>query len=195
MRTVFRFRRLTFLLAAAMLPAFAYEYPLSSTAIREAYLLGTATNGTSQDFLAQYTHTLPELKVGAYTSVVRIETPYVQIAEHARQTVNYKAQDALADFLSTPPSVFRVQLDICFGHKESQPVKFRITQNDKELAPSSVEHSPYFAGQRHGPSVIIGEHVKLQFEADKIESTPLTVEIETPDGQHARAAFDLAKLR
>jgi hypothetical protein len=195
MRTGCKLRRLTFLLAATMLPTFAYEYPLSSSAIREAYLLGTATNGASQDFLAQYTHALPELKAGPCASAVRIETPYVQVAEHVLQTVNYKAQDAVAEFLSKPPSVFRVQLDICFGHKESQSVKFRITQNDKELAPSSVEHSPYFAAQRHGPSVVIGEHVKLQFEADKIESTRLTVEIETPDGQHAETIFDLAKLR
>jgi hypothetical protein len=175
--------------------AFGYDYPLSSTAIREAYLLGTATNGASEDFLAQYTHTLPKLNMGTYTSDVRIETPYVQVAEHARQTVNYSAQDALKDYLSAPPSVFLMQLDICFGHKESQSMKFKITQNDKELAPISVERSPYFAGGRHGPSQVIGEHVMLQFEASEIESSPLTVEIETPDGRHTETTFDLARLK
>jgi hypothetical protein len=188
-------RQLTVFLAAAMLPGFAYEYPLSSTTIREAYLAGSATTGAREDFFSQYTHTLPEFKVGTYTSDVTIETPYVQVAEHARQTVNYKAQDAVAEFVSKPPSIFLMQLNICFGHKESQSVKFRIIQNDKELAPSTVEHSPYFAEQRHGPSVTIGEHLKLQFQADRIEPTPLTVELETPDGLHARTTFDLAKLR
>jgi hypothetical protein len=190
-----RLRQLTLFLAATMLPGFAYEYPLSSTTIREAYLAGSATKGTREDFFSQYTHTLPELRVGTYASAVTIETPYVQVAEYSRRAVNYKSQDAVADFLSKPPSVFRVQLDICRGRKELDSVKFRITQNDKELVPSFVEHSPYFAEQRHGPSVIIGEHAKLQFQADMIESTPLTVEIETPDGLHARTTFDLAKLR
>jgi hypothetical protein len=182
------------LLAAAPL-TFAYEYPLSSTTIREAYLLGTATNDASETFLAQYTHTLPNLNVGTYMSTVKIETPYVQIAEHARQTVNYSAQGALGDFVSRPPSIFRMQLDICFGRKESQSVTFMVTQNDKKLAPLSVERSPYFAGGKHGPSQVIGEHVKVEFEADKIESTPLTVELELSDGRHAETTFDLARLK
>jgi hypothetical protein len=188
-------RQLTALLAAAMLPGFAYEYPLSSTTIREAYLAGSATNGAREGFFSQYTHTLPELRLGTFASAVTIKTPYVQVAGYSRRAVNYKSQDAVADFLSKPPSIFRVQLDICRGHKELDSVKVKITQSDKELAPSTVEHSPYFAEQRHGPSVVIGEHLKLQFQADKIESTPLTVEIETPDGLHARTMFDLAKLR
>jgi hypothetical protein len=188
-------RQLTVLLAAAMLPGFAYEYPLSSTTIREAYLAGRATNGAREDFFSQYTHTLPELSLGTFASAVTIKTPYVQVAEYSRRAVNYKSQDAVAGFLSNPPSIFRVQLNICRGHKELDSVKVKITQRDKELAPSTVEHSPYFAEQRHGPSVVIGEHLKLQFQADKIESTPLTVEIETPDGLHARTTFDLAKLR
>lgn len=171
--------------------AFAYEYPLSSTAIREAYLLGAAT---SDAFLGQYTHTLPKLNVGTYMSTVKIETPYLQIAEHARQTVNYSAQDALGDFVSRPPSIFRMQLDICFGHKEPQSMKFMVTQNDKELAPLSIERSPYFAAGKHGPSQVIGEHVKVEFEADKIESVSLTVEVDTPDGRHAETTFDLARL-
>jgi hypothetical protein len=194
MRTSFRLPILIFLLTAAMLPALAYEYPLSSTAIREAYFLGTSMRQEGC-LIGAYSHALPELRAGVYTSAARIETPYFQIAKHACETANYSAQDALEAFLSKPPSALRMQLDICFGRKESQPVKFRITQNDKELAPSSVERTPYFAAGRYGPSQVIGEHVKLQFEADKIESTPLTVEIEAPDGQHAKTTFDLAKLR
>ena len=181
--------------AVAALPALAYRYPLSSNSIHEAYLLGAATNGENEDFVAPYTHTLPALKVQMYLSDVKIETPFFQVAEHARETKNYTAQDAIEEFLPHPPALFLVQLDICRGHKETQPVKFRITQNDRELTPSSVERTPYYAAQRHGPSLIIGDHVKLEFEADKIESAPLTVEIETPEGQHAETTFDLSKLR
>jgi hypothetical protein len=195
MRLGFRLRRLAILLALATLPASAYEYPLSSTIISEAYVLGTSTLRAGGCVAAAYGHALPEFKAGAYVSAVRIETPYVQIAEHACQAVNYTAQDAEAQFLSNPPTVFRMQLDICFGYEQSQSVKFRIIQNDRELAPNSFERSPYFERGRYGPSKLIGEHLKLQFEADKIESAPLTVEIETPDGQHATTIFDLAKLR
>jgi hypothetical protein len=31
----------------------------------------------------------------------------------------------------------------------------------------------------------IGQHVELTRSADKIDSSPLTVEVDTPDGQHA----------
>ena len=200
MKTALRFPGLLLLGVATLgvvtvLPALAYQYPLSSTAIHDAYLVGTATNGENETFVAPYTHTLPTLKVLTYISDVSVETPFFQVAEHARETANYAAQDAVEEFLSKQPSAFRVQLDICRGREETQSVKFRITQNDKELAPSSVEHTPFLAAQRHGPSLIIGEHVKLQFEADKIEPAPLRVEIETPEGQHAETTFDLSKLR
>jgi hypothetical protein len=49
--------------------ACGYDFPLSETAIRDAYFLGK--NGPSQGsaFLAEYTHAVRELKVGACTSV------------------------------------------------------------------------------------------------------------------------------
>jgi hypothetical protein len=190
-----RLRQLTLFLAATMLPGFAYEYPLSSTTIREAYLAGSATKGTREDFFSQYTHTLQELRVGTYASAVTIETPYVQVAEYSRRAVNYKSQDAVANFLSKPPSVFRIQLDICLGEKKSKSVSFRTIQNGKELTATYVEHSPFLSEQRRGPSVVIGEHVKLEFDANIIESSPLTVEIETSEGKRAHTTFDLAKLR
>jgi len=195
MRVGFGLRRLTLSIALATFAVSAYEFPLSSTLIGEAYFLGASALRANGCVAGAYSHTLSQLKNGAYVSVAKIETPYIQIAERACQAVNYTAQDAEAEFMANPPSVFRMQLDICFDSKKSQPVNFRIVQNDAELAPHSVERSPYFARTRYGPSRIIGEHVKLQFEADKIESTLLDVEIETPNGQHATTTFDLAKLR
>jgi hypothetical protein len=37
--------------------------------------------------------------------------------------------------------------------------------------------------------------VKLELEAGKIDSSPLTIQIEIPDGQHAQTTLDLAKLK
>ena len=62
--------------AAFAAPALAYEYPLSSTAIREAYFAGTSTDWTYREFLGEYTHTLRELRDSGYISSVGIETPY-----------------------------------------------------------------------------------------------------------------------
>jgi hypothetical protein len=177
-----------------VLPVFAYDNPLSSSSIRDAYFLGTGQSSAEVDFLKEYTHALPKLSISPYTSLVRLETPFSQIAEHARLALNYHVQDAEQEFLGKP-AVLRVQLDICDGHNEPAHVRFKITQNDKELVPGAVERSPWIERERYGTPPVIGEHVKLQFEAEKIEPSPLTVEIETPDGQHAETTFDLAKLR
>ena len=188
-------RQLAPLVVLATFPAFAYQFPLSSSSIREAYFLGTSTFRTEGCVPAAYSRVLPQLTNGAYVSEARIETPYIQVAERACRAVNYTAQDADAEFRLDPPSTFRIQLDICFGYQESQAVRFRIIQNDMELAPKSAERSPYYKRERYGPPRVIGERVSLQFDADKIESTALSVEIETPAGQRATATFDLAKLR
>ena len=53
-------------LAAALLiavPALAYQYPLSTTDIRSAYMLGNRNDDVTTDFLAQYRRELPCLKV------------------------------------------------------------------------------------------------------------------------------------
>jgi hypothetical protein len=42
---------------------------------------------------------------------------------------------------------------------------------------------------------VVGEHIELEFEAAKIESSPLTIEIDTLDGQLAETTFDPAELR
>jgi hypothetical protein len=62
------------------------------------------TNGPSQGsaFLAEYTHAVNELKVGACTSAVSVETPFAHVAVHASKAVNYSAQDAVKEFLGKP---------------------------------------------------------------------------------------------
>ena len=76
-------------LALAALPALAaYEYPLSSNAIREAYFLGTGPTRGDADFLAEYSHTVAILTAGSYTSVVKIETLYSQLADAPLTTLN-----------------------------------------------------------------------------------------------------------
>jgi hypothetical protein len=42
-------------------------------------------------------HTIPELKVGRFTSDVTLETPFSQVAVHASRTLGYIAQDAVKE--------------------------------------------------------------------------------------------------
>lgn len=186
---------LLLLTLALALSARAYDYPLSSNAIRDAYLLGTGSGRGGVDFLAQYSHQIPKLRAGSYTSVVRIETPYSQVAEHSAVTLNYSAEDAVKEFLGKP-AFFRIYLDICVASGAGKPIKVKVLQNDKEINPKSVLHSPYFAAQESDTSLpSIGEHIQFDFKADKIDSLPLIIEIDAPDGQHAETKFDLAALR
>jgi hypothetical protein len=187
---------------ALAFPAFAYDYPLSSETIRDAYFLGKGSGSAGADFLAEYAHTLPNLKIGAYTSVVRLETPYAQLAEHARETLNYDSQDAVKDFLDKP-AVFRVFLDVCFrypdssvGTSEARKIRIKMSQDNKEIVQKSVERSQYYPFQDSGAFIpSIGEHVQMDFDSGKIESSPFTIEIDTPNGRHAETIFDLSTLK
>jgi hypothetical protein len=191
------FRMCLFLLTLLLaLPALAYDYPLTVGAIREAYFLGKRQASLGDRFLAEYTHAIPQLRVGAFFSEVRIETPFSQVAEYTSKKLEYSAQDAVADF-SVKPAAFRMYLDICY--KSDAPpnsVRIKIIQNKKELVPVSADRSPYYPKtdkRHHAPS--IGERVQLVFRAEQLDSSALTILIDTLDDQHAEAQFDLQALR
>ena len=71
-------------------PVGAYDdIPHSTSAIRDAYFLGTRQGGLTPDILARYAHWIPELKEGTCTSQARLETPFLQIADYAGKAANY----------------------------------------------------------------------------------------------------------
>jgi hypothetical protein len=180
--------------------ALAYEYPLSSAAIREAYFLGTGPDRAGADFLAAYSHTVPELRVGSYVTVVRLETPYSHIVEHVRGLLNYSAQDAVRDFQGKPATL-RIVLDVAYITPDVTPnasgeLRITVSQNKKEISPKSVHTSSYYPFQDAFQSAPrIGEHVHLDFKPAMLDSSTLTVAIDTPDGRHAETEFDLAALK
>ena len=179
----------------AVLSASAYEYPLSTEVIRRALLWGRGSDSADANFLDEYRHALPKLRVGAYTSVIAIETPFVQIANRARTNPNYEASDAIKEFVGKQ-NFLRVHLDICYSHKAPEPIKIKITQNDKQLTPASEKREAYYPFQdQYLTAPSIGEHVQIELSADEIDSSRLTIEIDTPTGQQAATAFNLAELR
>jgi hypothetical protein len=192
-----RFTLLFFLLTSLSAPpAFAYDYPLSPNAIRDAYFLGRRQPSLGDKFLSEYTQAIPELKAGPFFSEARIETPFFHIAEYASRKLEYNAQNAVEDFLNKP-AVFRIHLDICY-RTDAAPnaIKITVLQNKKELLPEAYESSSYYpATDKYARMPSIGEHIQLELNPGKIDSTILTIAIDTPDGQHAKAEFDLQLLR
>jgi hypothetical protein len=176
--------------------ACGYDFPLSESAIRDAYFLGSRGPSQGQAFLGQYTHAVNELKLGACTSAVSVETAFAQIAVHASKAVNYSAQDAMKEFLGKP-AVLRMHLDICYlaGAPENA-IKIAVLQNKKSVRWTSENRSAYYPPSDESTQVSNnGERIDLEFPADRIDSSELTIRIDTPDSQHGETVFALESLR
>jgi len=193
-----RFRAFAIVLSLILAsPLCAYDFPLSENAIRDAYFLGKQQTGLGTDFLAKYSRAIPELKVEPYISRVRIETPFFQVAEQASKALNYSAQDAVKDFYGKR-AVLRMYLEVCYEADAPLPnsVRISVIQKNKPAAPLSDERSAFFP-----PSDVymrvpnLGEKVTLEFDPAKLDSSTLTIRIDTPNGQHSTTEFDLQSIR
>ena len=158
--------------------------------------MGSRAVSLGHDFLAQYTHTIPALKVGRFMSGATLETPFSQVAVHASRTLGHSAQDAVKEFYDKP-SLVRLHLNICYMiDAPENAVRIKVFQNKREVFPESYDSSPYYpATDEYTRMPSIGENVELEFKPDKIQSSTLLIVIDTPDGQHAETTFDLAALR
>jgi hypothetical protein len=70
-------------------------------------------------------------------------------------------------------------------------------QNGEELVPAAIDRSPMSpsSDEYTPPQPSIGERIKLEFKAEKIDGSDLTVKIETADGREDETTFDMAKLK
>lgn len=84
--------------AACALPALAYQYPLSSTDIRDAYFLGRSKSDGAASTLAQYVHALPAPESGPNIAQISVDTPFTQVAAYSSAQMNYDAPTAAQDF-------------------------------------------------------------------------------------------------
>lgn len=182
--------------------AFAYEYPLSPAVIRDAYFRGSSPKGREADFYSQYIHDLPIPRTAPPVSYVSLDTPYLQIAERSRDTANYDAQDAVREFLNKPMRL-RVFTEVYYKPKqrdssdeESHDIKVRLVQHDREVGTEVTDRWDLNTFRDAATSEeSVGQHVELTCSADKVDSSPLTVEVDTPDGQHAETTFDLDEIK
>jgi hypothetical protein len=192
-------------LLAAALPALAFDYPLSSTAIREAYFLGKEDAARRAEFLAKYTHKFPTPKTGPYVAFIQFGTPYLVVAEEiARNLANYSAPDAEEEFLGKP-AICRVRVQIYYGNFPGLPSSagtasvtkdhvIHLTQHDRQISSQASSSKALYSSGR--TATVTGTERDLEFDPDTIDSAaPVKVEILMPDGQDVETTFDLARLR
>lgn len=204
------FRLTAFLLILILpFPAFAYNYPLSPTAIREAYFLGLRTDDKKIEFFAPYTHRLPFPKTGPHVAAISVVTPYAQIVERAGTYMNYSAQDAAQDF-ADKPGEFRVRIEIRLTPTYSGLVptesgvprprgvdfwkdfKLKLIQNGKEIGQQSIRRETVLRAHDGG---IVGVIVVTDYKCNEVASVPTSVQVLAPDGQIVETTFDLETLR
>ena len=212
-----------FLVAVFVTSAAAYDHPLQSSAIRDAYFLG-ADNHQSAKFLSAYVKALPAAKSAPYVTQIEVRTPFAQVVQSAREhSVGYSAQQAEQDYLQNQNRVqVRVQIlfapafavsnivqppAACQGIQRMNSAldcfhgfRFRFSQSSQDQAKSIHPRETYGVpiysggGDSSGASFNGGD-VWFTFRASQIASAPLHVSVTRPDGQKFSADFDLTKLR
>jgi hypothetical protein len=199
-------RRFFSILAVASIlaePAIAYEYPLSSTAIRDAYFLGSGDPVKLGNFLEQYAKHYPVAKSGQYVASIRWETPYYILAEYVSQAsalASYHAPDAEQEFLGKP-GLCRVRVEIYYGISSTYTGPYQtnytiqLKQHDKEIPIKRTWTEGMVSTDNSGP-IIPGVYLTAEYSADDIDSeAPATVEVLAPDGNNVTETFDLDSLR
>jgi hypothetical protein len=192
-------------------PLAAYQQPLSSTDIRNAYFLGSENDERTAEFLSPYARLLPVPKSGPSISKIEVRTPYAQVVERTMALPGYSAQKAQEDFLARP-AIFIVRVSIALTPSypdmmSSEPGGARLRSDDfwrdfkvrlvqgHEIAARRIRGQPTYSSGGEDSSHLSGAEIELQYEIAKIASSPVQIEVLTPDGQQVVADFDLSKLR
>jgi hypothetical protein len=207
MKAIWRWS-LSILLLALLIaqPVRAFDYPLSSEAIREAYFLGKENPDRRQSFFQPYRHSMPTPKTGADVGLIEVETPFACVVDSMAQAPStYHAPDAVQDYLGKPGQ-FRVHVEIYFTDTYPKPTDTAATlgnfwedfhvhlKQGAEIKPRAVHGEPIYNDQTI--SGYIGANIDLDYDVKKIDSGGLTtIDVETPDGQDVQTTFSLNNLR
>jgi len=196
------------------LPALAFEYPLSPTAIRDAYFFGKRHTSITTELFKEYTHFLPAGQSGAHVQSISLETPFVQVAERSGAAFNYYAQDAEEEF-TDQELPFRVLVTVDLSGADSQPnnsranfLGFPLPDFCRAFDVQLLQDKPILEKSRRvyllysdastsvtGFTGVTGAVLELDYDAEAIDSADTTIRVGTPDGQHVETSFDLTQLR
>jgi hypothetical protein len=206
--------RVILLTAALAASVCAYDYPLSSTAIRQAYFFGRSTDRAKvAEFLAQYEHRFHPQQGGPGVGLIELRTPYEEVVRRSseNQTTGYSAQQAQIDY-AAQPDLIKVQVFLFFGAGQGgspdlysdskgrvldrrenfwREFRFRVMQ-EHLIEPRRIEGKPMYSRRGKGLS---GAEVNLEFDAGQFAPRETRVEVITPDGQTVVAEFALDQLK
>lgn len=101
-------RRAFLLLALVAASAAAYDHPLGSHALREAFFLGSG----SEEPLGSYTQTFSIPEFGPHVAEIEVRTPFLQVVAISREHgVGYSTQQAAQEYRRNPNTV-QVRIEI-----------------------------------------------------------------------------------
>jgi len=192
----------------------AYETPLRSNSIREAYFLGKRSDQKTSLFLGTYIKRMPLPENGAYISDITLYTPYAQVVLNSwMNSSEYSAQQAEKDYgagdelirvrvrIEFTPTYSAVQMkhdddgsgqDVFVPRPETfwKDFRFELIQENTVILPRSDHAAPIYddGGFR-------GAEVWQEYDAKNVPSEDTSVRVVTPDGQNVVAHFDLSTLR
>ncbi len=195
-------------------PALAFRYPLSGTAIREAFLTGNANNDGTTEFFLRYAHSLPAPATGPHVAIISLRTPYEQVVERGASVTDYHAQEAEQEFLGKSLSFFvRVEIDFTptyptypapgtdGANSLLQPLpnlerdfKIEVIQ-DKKISPRSTNTYLVYSDESYNIFGTSGVVIEQEYDPEKIEPSDITVKVHTPDGPDVETSFDLGQLQ
>jgi hypothetical protein len=211
MKPTQRFGLSVLLVIAIAFPVCAYEYPLSSTSLRDAYMLGNRKDEHTAEFLTLYTQFLPMPQTGPHVSVISVETPYSQVVELGQNALNPDIQgteEELAD--KKFAFIVRVEVDLTDSYPGPAPLNPAAGQpipsferdfnidlvQGKAIPAKSTQVFLLYSDGVTNILQISGAVIELQYDADKIDSDDdATVKVHTPDDQDIETVFDLGHLR
>lgn len=201
---------------ALAIPVYALDYPLSETAIRDAFMTGNGHNDRSNELFGKYKHdfSFGDATDGPYIASISIMTPYEQVAERGATAANYHTEEAEQEFLGRQlPFLVRIQIQFTQNYPAYatqhaggaysllQPLPdvqndFQIdVSQDRTIAPKATREymvNSWFSDTVWGNAGIVIEEA---FDPSEIDSSQLTIDVHAPGDQDVATTFDLAELR
>src|SRR5712692_10551787 len=205
-------RSIAALLTAALLApsSFAFDTPLSDTAVREAYFLGQRHDESFARFLDKYTKRLPAPKTGPYVSSVTFFTPFALLTQLSSQhTVGYSGQEESVKI------VVQILLTDSYGALIPRPASSRsssptgyvlrpydfwkdfevqVFTGEKALRPFTSSGEPNLICDEGG-CTLTGATLWFEFPANAFSSGTVSVRVDPPVGDQVTVEFDPSSLR
>jgi hypothetical protein len=194
-------------------PAFAFDDPLTSTTIRDAYMLGNRKDFKTAEFFTRYKHFLPAPDTGPHVAAISVETPYGQVVELGQAALNTDIQGAEEEWVGkTFPLIVRVGVDLTDTYRGRPPwnprapglalpnferdFEIQLIQDHKKIPARSSQVYLLYSDAVANIYQISGAVIELRYDTESVDSySDATITVHTPDDQHVETSFDLGQLR